>query len=136
MVHLTHAFVNKILRNKIESEMNKFKIVEEAFKTIKTATVFFMLSREYLMLEHWLLSILIKRLSMESCLAKLLIIKESSMNLRHKEMILPTKPKLWKLKNKFWNQLRSRNLTFTVCIFLFRKYQRIRNSELKGNCFI
>lgn len=39
MVYLTHSFVNKTLRNKIESEMNKFKIVEQAFKTIKTATV-------------------------------------------------------------------------------------------------
>lgn len=39
MVHLTHVFVNKILRDKIDSEMNKFKTVEQAFKTIKTATV-------------------------------------------------------------------------------------------------
>jgi len=38
MVYLTHVFVNRMLRDKIDSEMNKFKTVELAFKTIKTAT--------------------------------------------------------------------------------------------------
>lgn len=38
-IFLTHVFVNKMLRNKIEKEMEKFKIVEFAFKEIKTATV-------------------------------------------------------------------------------------------------
>lgn len=39
MVHLTHIFVSRMLRHKIEVEMEKFKTVEQAFKTIKTATV-------------------------------------------------------------------------------------------------
>lgn len=38
-IFLTHIFVNKMLRNKIEKEMEKFRIVEFAFKEIKTATV-------------------------------------------------------------------------------------------------
>lgn len=38
MVHLTNLFVNRVLRDKIESEMTKFRTVEEAFKTIKTST--------------------------------------------------------------------------------------------------
>ena len=38
-VYLTHVFVNRMLRDKIEAEMSKFKTVEFAFKTIKTATV-------------------------------------------------------------------------------------------------
>jgi hypothetical protein len=37
-IFLTHIFVNKMLRNKIEKEMEKFKIVEFAFKEIKTST--------------------------------------------------------------------------------------------------
>lgn len=39
MVYLTHVFVNKMLRDKINMEMEKFRTVEQAFKTIKTATV-------------------------------------------------------------------------------------------------
>jgi len=41
-IFLTHIFVNKILRNKIDKEMDKFKVVEFAFKEIKTATVKFL----------------------------------------------------------------------------------------------
>ena len=37
-IHLTHTFVNKMLRNKIDKEMEKFQTVEFAFKSIKTAT--------------------------------------------------------------------------------------------------
>lgn len=37
-IFLTHIFVNKMLRNKIEKEMEKFRTVEFAFKEIKTAT--------------------------------------------------------------------------------------------------
>ena len=37
-IFLTHTFVNKMLRDKIEKEMEKFKTVEFAFKEIKTAT--------------------------------------------------------------------------------------------------
>lgn len=35
---MTHLFVNKMLRDKIDKEMEKFKTVEFAFKEIKTAT--------------------------------------------------------------------------------------------------
>ena len=38
MIHLTNLFVNRMLRDKISSEMAKFKTVESAFKTIKTST--------------------------------------------------------------------------------------------------
>lgn len=38
-IFLTHVFVNRMLRNKIEKEMDKFRIVEFAFKEIKTSTV-------------------------------------------------------------------------------------------------
>jgi hypothetical protein len=48
-IFLTHVFVNKMLRNKIEKEMEKFKIVEFAFKEIKTATVLILLCRELMM---------------------------------------------------------------------------------------
>lgn len=37
-IYLTHSFVGKMLRNKIDKEMDKFKVVEIAFKQIKTAT--------------------------------------------------------------------------------------------------
>ena len=47
MVYLTHVFVNRMLRGKIESEMDKFKTVEFAFKTIKTSTVNFNIFREF-----------------------------------------------------------------------------------------
>ena len=40
-IFLSHTFLNKMLRNKIEREMEKFRIVEFAFKEIKTATVIF-----------------------------------------------------------------------------------------------
>ena len=38
LIYLTHSFVENILRAKIEREMNKFRVVEIAFKEIKTAT--------------------------------------------------------------------------------------------------
>ena len=38
-IFLTHVFVNRMLRNKIEKEMDKFRVVEFAFKEIKTSTV-------------------------------------------------------------------------------------------------
>ena len=38
-IFLTHVFVNRMLRNKIDKEMDKFHIVEFAFKEIKTSTV-------------------------------------------------------------------------------------------------
>lgn len=38
-IFLSHTFLNKMLRNKIEREMEKFRIVEFSFKEIKTATV-------------------------------------------------------------------------------------------------
>ena len=31
-IYLTHTFVNKMLRNKIDREMEKFQVVEFAFK--------------------------------------------------------------------------------------------------------
>ena len=37
-IYLTHSFVSKMLRDKIDKEMEKFKTVEIAFKQIKTAT--------------------------------------------------------------------------------------------------
>ena len=40
-IYMTHLFVSKMLRDKIDREMIKFSTVELAFKTIKTATVFF-----------------------------------------------------------------------------------------------
>ena len=48
-IFLTHTFVNKMLRNKIEKEMEKFRTVEFAFKEIKTATVPLHLFRESMM---------------------------------------------------------------------------------------
>jgi hypothetical protein len=48
-IFMTHTFLNKLLRNKIEKEMDKFRIVEFAFKEIKTATVVFFLFRALLM---------------------------------------------------------------------------------------
>lgn len=48
-VYLTHVFVNRMLRDKIDAEMNKFKTVEFAFKTIKTATVLINIFRVYQM---------------------------------------------------------------------------------------
>lgn len=38
-IYMTHLFVSKMLRDKIDREMMKFSTVEMAFKTIKTATV-------------------------------------------------------------------------------------------------
>lgn len=38
-IELTHTFVNKMLKHKIDKEMDKFHVVEFAFKEIKTATV-------------------------------------------------------------------------------------------------
>ena len=37
-VYLTHKFMHKMLKHKIQREMNKFNIVETSFKTIKIAT--------------------------------------------------------------------------------------------------
>lgn len=71
MVYLTNVFVNKMLRNKIDAEMLKFKTVESAFKTIKTATVFFLSLRVYLMRKVLLANISIRKLFMENCLEKL-----------------------------------------------------------------
>lgn len=39
-IYLTNLFVSNMLRNKIEHEMEKFRVVEMAFKQIKTATVY------------------------------------------------------------------------------------------------
>lgn len=49
-IFLTHIFVNKMLRNKIEKEMEKFKVVEMAFKEIKTCTVLLPSTRASMML--------------------------------------------------------------------------------------
>ena len=43
-IYMTHLFVSKMLRDKIDREMMKFSTVELAFKTIKTATVLFLLN--------------------------------------------------------------------------------------------
>ncbi len=37
-VHLAHRFLDKLLRDKMNREMNKFNTVETAFKNIKTST--------------------------------------------------------------------------------------------------
>ena len=37
-IYLCHRFVEKLLRDKMNTEMNKFSTVEIAFKNIKTAT--------------------------------------------------------------------------------------------------
>ncbi len=50
-IFLTHIFVNKMLRNKIEKEMEKFKVVEFALKEIKTSTVWDSLFRVWMMLK-------------------------------------------------------------------------------------
>lgn len=34
----THIFLSHLLRDKMDREMNKFKVVEEAFKNIKIST--------------------------------------------------------------------------------------------------
>ena len=44
-IYMTHLFVSKMLRDKIDREMMKFSTVELAFKTIKTATVLFLLNQ-------------------------------------------------------------------------------------------
>ena len=49
--YLTHLFVSKMLRNKIDREMEKFSVVEEAFKSIKIATVNKYIFRESAMLK-------------------------------------------------------------------------------------
>ncbi len=48
-IYLTNVFVSKMLRNKIDREMEKFSVVEFAFKNIKTATVTIILFRELAM---------------------------------------------------------------------------------------
>jgi hypothetical protein len=63
MVYLTHVFVNRLLRDKIDAEMNKFKTVEFAFKTIKTATVAQDLFRVFRMPTSWSASTSTKRSS-------------------------------------------------------------------------
>lgn len=37
-VHLANRFLDKLLRDKMNREMNKFNTVETAFKNIKTST--------------------------------------------------------------------------------------------------
>ena len=70
-IFLTHIFVNKMLRNKIEKEMEKFRIVEFAFKAIKTATVLNGLLRESMMQRIWCRNISTKKQCMENFWAKL-----------------------------------------------------------------
>lgn len=74
-IFLTHIFVNKMLRNKIEKEMEKFRIVEFAFKEIKTATVKNELFRESTMQKIWCRNISIRRQCMANFWAKLLTTK-------------------------------------------------------------
>lgn len=72
-IFLTHIFVNKMLRNKIEKEMEKFRTVEFAFKEIKTATVHSMLSRESMMQRIWCKNISTRRQFMANFWARLQI---------------------------------------------------------------
>ena len=69
---MTHTFLNKLLRNKIEKEMDKFRIVEFAFKEIKTATVSLLLFGELPMPRNLSPNISPRKLSMASFSAKLL----------------------------------------------------------------
>ena len=66
-----------MLRDKIDKEMEKFKIVEFAFKEIKTATVIVSLFRVLLMLNISSKSISTKRLYMVNFSARLLIMRRS-----------------------------------------------------------
>ena len=52
-IFLTHLFVNRMLRNKIDKEMQKFSVVEQAFLEIKTATVSFVTFRGSMMHRLW-----------------------------------------------------------------------------------
>jgi hypothetical protein len=79
MVYLTHVFVHRMLRDKIDAEMNKFKTVEFAFKTIKTATVTLGLFRVYQMPTNWSASTSTKKSSMESIWEKSLTMRELSL---------------------------------------------------------
>lgn len=74
-IFLTHIFVNKMLRNKIEKEMEKFRTVEFAFKEIKTATVNDVLYRESMMLRIWCKNISTRRQFMANFWARQQIMK-------------------------------------------------------------
>lgn len=66
-IFITHQFVNKMLRDKIDREMMKFSTVEFAFKTIKTATVATFLLRESVTRRPWSSNISTKRQCMGIC---------------------------------------------------------------------
>ena len=77
-IFLTHIFVNKMLRDKIDKEMDKFKTVEFAFKEIKTATVILLLLRESTMPKPSSKSTSTKKPSMASSSARSLTTRRSS----------------------------------------------------------
>lgn len=59
-----------MLRNKIDKEMDKFHIVEFAFKEIKTSTVPFTPLRVSTMPRHWCTSTSIRKPSTENSLER------------------------------------------------------------------
>ena len=77
-IFLTHIFVNKMLRDKIDKEMDKFKTVEFAFKEIKTATVILLLLRESTMPKPSSKSTSTKKPSMASSSARSLTTRRCS----------------------------------------------------------
>ena len=83
-VYLTHVFVNRMLRDKIDAEMNKFKTVEFAFKTIKTATVLINIFRVYQMQTNLWTNISAKKPFTANISEKLQIMRESFLIWKHK----------------------------------------------------
>jgi hypothetical protein len=117
MVYLTHVFVNKMLRDKIDAEMEKFWVVEQAFKTIKTATVRIRLARACRMPRPSSASTSARSRSMANCWGRSQTMRGSSLTSRQREISSPMRPRPLRQKRKCSSPPKSRSKICTVCLF-------------------
>lgn len=123
-IFLTHIFVNKMLRNKIEKEMEKFRTVEFAFKEIKTATVLNTLFRESMMQRIWCKNISTRKQFMVNFWARLQTTRRLLSTWRIKLKTWYKSQRTWRWIGKFCNLLKSSHRTCMVSILTCRSHQR------------
>lgn len=125
-IFLTHVFVNRMLRNKIEKEMDKFRIVEFAFKEIKTSTVPLASPRASTTRRPSSTSTSTRRPSTASYSARSPTTRRPSSTSRTKPKPSSTTPRGWRWSWKSCSPSKSSRRTCTVLLLARRPDPRAR----------
>ena len=115
-IFLTHLFVNRMLRNKIDKEMQKFSIVEQAFLEIKTATVLQLSYRASVMRRAWSTSTSTRRPSTGTTSARSPTTKRPSTTSKLRLRSSSRSQSSWRWREKCYSQSKSSPRTCTVTV--------------------